>query len=132
MTDENTYSIADLAAEFCITARTLRFYEDRGLISPRREGQNRIYSARDRARVAWILRGKRTGFSLAEIGDLLDLYDLGDGRATQQRVTLQKCRERIAALESQRDDIDHTIDELEEFCQTLEGILAEDDVMKAG
>lgn len=134
MTNNQTYSIADLAEEFGVTARALRFYEDQGLISPDRRGQTRIYSTRDHARVAWILRAKRTGFSLAEIGELLDLYDLNDGRVTQQTVTLERCRERIAALESQREDIDLSIRELQDFCETLEkliaGTVSQDDVRR--
>ena len=109
------YSIKELACDFGITPRTLRHYEDQGLINPERQGQNRIYHAKDRVRLAWILRGKRVGFSLQEIGEMLDLYDLGDGRETQRSVTADKCRDRIHALEAQRDDINATIDELQEF-----------------
>ena len=120
-----TFSITDLAREFSVTSRAIRFYEDQGLISPRRDGQTRIYSRRDRARLAWILRGKRVGFSLAEIGEILDLYDLGDGRLTQSRVALARSREKIAALKQQRDDIDATIAELEAFCVHLDEYIAE-------
>ena len=122
---KDRYTISDLAAEFSITPRTIRFYEDRGLIAPHRRGQSRLYSARDHARLAWILRGRRVGFSLAEIGELLDLYDLGDGRVEQRRTTLKKCRERQATLMEQRNDLDAAIAELKHFCQTLEDKLAE-------
>ncbi len=115
-----TWTISDLSKEFGVTPRTLRFYEDEGLLTPQRDGQNRIYEARDRARLAWILRGRRVGFSLSDITEMLDLYDLGDGRAKQRAVTLEKCRERLAALESQRADLDATIDELNGFCRLLE------------
>lgn len=131
MTSDGRYTIAVLSAEFGITARTLRFYEDRGLINPEREGQSRVYAPRDRARVALILRGKRLGFSLADIGELLDLYDLGDGRVTQHRMTLAKFRERISTLKRQREDIDLTISELEEYCDTLENMLDQDKLKKA-
>ncbi|TNE67198.1 MAG: MerR family DNA-binding transcriptional regulator [Alphaproteobacteria bacterium] len=114
-----TYSIKELADEFGVTPRTLRHYEDQGLISPERQGQNRIYHGADRVRLAWILRGKRVGFSLQEIGAMLDLYDVGDGRETQRAVTVERCRERIHALEAQRDDINATIDELQEFCELI-------------
>ncbi|WP_308911307.1 MerR family transcriptional regulator [Pseudokordiimonas caeni] len=120
---ELAYSIKDLAAEFGITARTLRHYEEQGLVAPARVGQNRTYSAADRVRIAWILRGRRVGFSLSEIADMLRLYELGDGRETQRQVTLAKCRERIAALEAQRADIDETITELTGFCDTLENLV---------
>jgi DNA-binding transcriptional MerR regulator len=123
MKEQNTYSITDLAGEFGVTARTIRFYEDQNLIAPARQGQNRVYSKRDHARLAWILRGKRVGFSLAEIREMLDLYDVDDNRKTQRAVTLAKCRERIAALARQRDDIDATIAELQGFCQTLENLV---------
>ena len=113
------FSIGEMCDAFGVTARALRFYEDEGLIAPERRGTQRLYSERDRARVAWILRGKRTGFSLTEIRELLDLYDLGDQRQTQRLVTLERCREKIATLERQRGDIDATITELQQFIALL-------------
>lgn len=119
--DKESFSISDLCAEFEVTARALRFYEDEGLISPERRGLQRIYSHRDRARLAWILRGKRVGFSLAEIREMIDLYDVGDERRTQHQVTLEKCRSRIELLERQKVDIDAAIAELDDFIAVLEG-----------
>ena len=113
------FSISDLSAEFAVSARALRFYEDEGLIAPTRNGLARVYSKRDRARLAWILRAKNVGFSLGEIRELIDLYDLGDGRAAQRRTTLVRCREKIAELEAQRADLDSSIRELSDFVATL-------------
>jgi DNA-binding transcriptional MerR regulator len=121
--EAESFTITDLALAFAVTPRAIRFYEDQGLISPQRQGQNRIYSRRDRARLAWILRGKRVGFSLAEIREMLDLYDAGDGRARQRRLTIDKCRERIAALTEQRADIDDMIDELQRFTTMIEDMV---------
>ena len=113
------YAIGELCEAFGVTPRALRFYEDERLIAPERRGTSRFYSDRDRARLSWILRGKRVGFSLNEIRELLDLYDLGDHRQTQRRVTIERCQQRIAALKRQKDDIDATISELETFLTTL-------------
>ena len=113
------YAIGELCEAFGITARALRFYEDEGLIAPERRGTARFYSDRDRARLSWILRGKRVGFSLNEIREMLDLYDLGDQRRTQRQVTIERCQQRIDALKRQKNDIDATIAELEQFLRTL-------------
>jgi len=118
------YTISDLVSAFGITSRTLRFYEDEGLLNPLRRGQMRIYSKADHARLAWVLRGKRVGFSLAEIRELLDLYGADSSRMTQRVKTLEKCQERIAALERQRNDLDQMIDELQDFCATLSSMVA--------
>ncbi|GAM01345.1 MULTISPECIES: MerR family DNA-binding transcriptional regulator [Sphingomonas] len=118
--DRDDYSITELCSEFGVTARALRFYEDEGLISPQRRGTQRIYSQRDRARLAWILRGKRVGFSLADIREMIDLYDLGDGRRLQREVTLERCTAKIEALQAQKRDIDAAIAELTEFVALVE------------
>lgn len=107
-----SYSITDLAREFDVTTRTIRFYEDEGLIAPARRGQTRIFSPRDRVRLKLILRGKRLGFSLEEIREIIDLYDAAPGELGQLRHFLAKIGERRSALEQQRADIAETMTEL--------------------
>jgi len=119
-----TFTITELAEHFGITTRAIRFYEDKDLLHPQRHGLNRVYSRRDRARLNLVLRGKRLGFSLADIKEMLDLYDLGDGQREQLRLTLHKSRERLATLQQQRTDIDEAIEELEAGCRQLERQLA--------
>jgi len=121
---ERTYTIRQLCVEFKVTARALRFYEDKGLLSPKRDGMNRVYGYRDRARLTLILRGKRVGLSLSEIREILELYKAEDGGATQNARSLKKFRERIVAFEAQRDDINHAIDELQQACERLEEFLS--------
>lgn len=121
------YSIGDMCDAFGVTARALRFYEDEELIAPERRGTTRLYTDRDRARLTWILRGKSVGFSLNDIRELLDLYDVGDQQHTQMLATRDRCRERIMALKRQKIDIDTTIAELEEFCGFLDERLDQKD-----
>ncbi|MGL6044164.1 MAG: MerR family transcriptional regulator [Sandaracinobacteroides sp.] len=121
--DAQLFTITDLAREFGVTSRTLRFYEDEGLIHPSRRGTTRLYSRGDRARLAWILRGRSVGFSLADIRELLDMYAPGPARRQQIQATVAKSRDRIAALLEQRAAIDATIAELENFCRTIEAQL---------
>ncbi len=109
----DTHTITDLAREFDITTRTIRFYEDQGLIAPHRQGQARIYHARDRVRLKLILRGKRLGFSLKEIAEILDLYDADPSEVSQLRLFLDKIGERRALLMQQREDIDIILQELD-------------------
>jgi DNA-binding transcriptional MerR regulator len=122
---ERTFTIRQLCLEFKCTPRALRFYEDKGLLSPARQGLNRVYSYKDRARLQLILRGKRVNLSLAEIREILDLYDKNDGGATQNATALRKFRERIVTLERQREDLDHAIEELRSACQNLEESLSQ-------
>src|SRR3990170_2697216 len=108
------HSIAELAREFGITARTIRFYEDEGLIKPRRQGLTRLYSSGDRTRLGWILRGKRLGFSLAEIKELLDLYQVDRTGVQQLSELLRRSRLHIEDLERKRRDLDAHIGEFKE------------------
>ncbi len=118
------FSIRELTREFGVTARTLRFYEEKGLLAPERAGQDRLYSRRDRARLQYVLMGKSVGFSLEEIRDMLDLYDLGDGQVTQLRVAQEKFHDRIERLKRQRGEIDRVIAELERARATVVEMLA--------
>jgi len=120
-----TYTIRQLCLEFKCTPRALRFYEDKGLLSPARDGMNRVYSYRDRGRLVLILRGKRVGLSLAEIGEILDLYEADESGAAQAAKSLRKFRERIVALEQQKKDIDDAIAQLERGVAEMEKRLAE-------
>ncbi len=117
-----SFTISDLTAEFGLTARALRFYEDEGLIAPARQGLSRVYSKRDRARLAWIMRAKNVGFSLTEIKEMIDLYDLGDGRVEQRRVTVARCKQQVERMQAQRADIDAAIKELTDFITLVENI----------
>jgi DNA-binding transcriptional MerR regulator len=121
---ERAWTIRQLCREFGTTPRALRFYEDKGLLEPARAGQNRVYSGRDRARLQLILRGRRVGLSLAEIGELLALYDRQDGGATQMAASLVRFRAQAVTLRAQRDDLDAAISELESGCAWLEERLA--------
>lgn len=122
---ERTYTIRQLCLEFRVTPRALRFYEDKGLLSPARDGLNRVYHTRDRARLQLILRGKRVGFSLNEIREILDLYDEKDGGAAQMALSVAKFRNQIKTLQAKREDIDGAIQALEEGCVRLECRLTE-------
>lgn len=122
---EKLFSISELCREFDVTPRTLRFYEQKGLLSPSRRGWTRIFNYRDRARLQLILRGKRVGFSLDDIKELLDLYNLRDGQLTQLKVASVKMRDRLEALKQQRAEIEETIADLERTCGIVEGMLKE-------
>ena len=116
---DRTYTISQLAREFEVTPRALRFYEDKGLLAPRREGLSRIYTARERGRLQIILRGKRLGFALSDIKEIIDLYDLDDGERTQMTIALKKFRKRLDDLKAQRDDIAFALAETEKGIEWL-------------
>ena len=109
-----TYTIGAVCAEFDVTPRALRFYESKGLLAPIREGQKRLFTNRDLARLKLILRGKRFGFSLAELKDLLDLYDVGDEQVTQLSATLEAAQRHREELAAQRDELDTAIADLDD------------------
>lgn len=111
--DTERFSISQLAREFGITTRAIRFYEDQGLISPTRAGTTRIYSGRDRVRLKLVLRGKRLGFSLKEIANILGMYDDEPGETGQLQYMLDRLQEQREVLKKQRDDIDLTLAELD-------------------
>jgi len=119
-----TFTIRQLCQEFKCTPRALRFYEDKGLLNPARDGMNRVYSYKDRARLVLILRGKRVGLALSEIGEILDLYEADDDGVAQNLKSLGKFKERIVALEAQREDIDKAISELRVGVERLEQHIA--------
>src|SRR5512141_3390779 len=112
---DRTWSIAEVAEEFGVTHRTVRHYEELGLISPERRGTARVYHRRDRTRLALILRGKRLGFPLEEIRTIIDLYDVPRGRRSQLEYVLGQVDERRADLEQRRRDLDAALSELTEF-----------------
>lgn len=121
---EQTYSIGELCAEFDVTPRTLRFYEQKELLSPVREGQKRIFTQRDRARLKLILRGKRFGFSLENIRQWLELYDLGDGGVTQMTTWIENARGQVETLRAQRDELQDAMEELQKLINVAEADLA--------
>ena len=113
--DIQEFSIGDLAREFAVTTRTIRFYEDEGLLAPQRRGQTRIYGPRERVRLRLILRGKRLGFSIAEIREILDMYESEPGEAGQLRHLVGKIAERREQLERQRADIERMLADMAEI-----------------
>ena len=123
--DHRTYSIRQLCRDFGATARALRFYEDKGLLTPSRNGQTRVYDARDRARLKLIMRGRRVGFTLQEIREMIDLYDRKDGNAAQMAVALPKYQAQIETLKRQRQDLEGAIGVLEAGVAWMEQRLSE-------
>jgi len=120
-----TYSISELAEEFGVTSRALRLYEEEGLLDPVREGTKRIYNERNRVRLRLILRGKRLGWSLAEIRESFDLYDSDQGEEAQLHSMLDKLAARRELLMSQKRDIDHALEELDRLTANAESALGE-------
>src|SRR5882757_2729692 len=112
--ETRTWSIAELAAEYEVTLRTIRFYEDRGLLTPERRGTARVYHPRDRVRLGLILRGKRLGFSLDEIATIVDMYDAEPGEEGQLVYLLDQIHTRRTELEQRRHDIEETLQDLAE------------------
>ena len=110
-----TYSISELAKEFAVTTRTIRYYEDQGLLSPKREGLNRVFTNRDRVRLKLALRGKRLGFSLGEIRELFELYDVSRDEQRQLEEFLERLERRRVLLEQQREDIEVMLTEINFF-----------------
>jgi DNA-binding transcriptional MerR regulator len=119
-----TFTITELSREFDVTPRTIRYYEDQGLLFPRREGLQRVYTKRDRTRLKLALRGKRLGLSLAEIKDVIDMYDTARDEEGQLVKFLAALQQRRAALQQQREDIEALLAEINGFEQQCQDILA--------
>ena len=124
------FTVTELARDLAITPRTIRFYEDKGLITPRRAGTMRVYTKRDRARMVLILRGKRLGFSLREIKEYLDLYDIDPSQTEQIRLLLKKVQTRLEMLEDQRLALEETILELKDIEEQTLGALERETAQK--
>lgn len=122
--DSRTHTISELAREFGVTPRALRFYEDKDMLHPARDGLMRLYSNRDRARLTIIVRLKRLGLPLADIREILDLYALNDGKRAQTRMMLEKFRKQAAELEVQRGDIETALTELHKGIEWLEDLVS--------
>lgn len=121
---EHTYRIGDLAREFDVTLRTLRFYEDRGLISPHREGSTRLYSSSDRARLKIILLAKQVGFSLVDIQELMEIYDRGLGMTNPLGSVLEKFTDQMKVLRTQKAEVEQAIIRLDETIERLREMAA--------
>ena len=122
---EDYFRIGEMARKFGVTLRTLRFYEDKGLISPKRDGATRLYTRRDRARLKLILLGRKVGFSLRDVKQMMDLYDPTGSNAKQLRLTLDKSEKQLARLEKQRALLDDAIGELTASMNVVRQMLAD-------
>lgn len=122
---ETEYSIGELAREFDLTLRTLRFYEDKGMLRPRRVGIQRIYTRKDRARLKLIVMGKKVGFSLQDIAEMLNFYDLKDGQESQLTLARSRFLEQIELLEQQKQDIEQAVGELQRTVEVVTGMIKE-------
>ena len=122
--DEGYYRIGDMASEFDVTLRTLRFYEDKGLLSPKREGSTRLYSRRDRTRLQLILLGRKVGFTLRDVKQMIDLYDPKGSNAKQLRVTLEKSEKQMNRLVKQREALEEAIGDLGQLIDNVRGRLS--------
>lgn len=131
MNDEDLMTIRQMCDTYGVTARTLRFYEAKELLSPIREGQKRLFTRRDRGRLKLILRGKRFGFPLEEIRQLLNLYDLGDQQQTQFACTFEKAQAHLEKLKKQRDELEEAIAELSAQVEWGARMLASNDAKEA-
>ncbi len=117
MKEEELMTIREMCEAFDVTARTLRFYETKELLSPQREGQKRLYTSRERARLKLILRGKRFGLDLEKIRQILNLYDMGDKGSAQLAASLDVAKERFVELTEQRDELKLALNELAELIE---------------
>lgn len=124
--------IGDMARAFGVTLRALRFYEDKGLISPKREGSTRLYTRRDRARMKLILLGRKVGFSLRDVKQILDLYDPHGSNVKQLRLTLEKSEKQLARLQKQRASLDEAIGDLSQTMTAVRKQLSERTMTPAG
>ena len=122
---EGYMRIGEMAQKYDVTLRALRFYEDKGLLSPKREGATRLYSKRDRARLKLILLGRKVGFSLRDVKQIMDLYDPNGANTKQLRLTIDKSEKQLARLQKQRAAIDEAITELSDTMAIVRKLLAE-------
>lgn len=122
---EEFLRIGDMAKSFGVTLRTLRFYEDKGLLNPKRDGATRLYTRRDRARLKLILLGRKVGFSLRDVKQMMDLYDPQGSNTKQLRLTIEKSERQLARLQKQRESIEEAIKELTENLDVVRTMLAE-------